>query len=246
MSVTREQQSGYAVCPRRESVPETKEASDCTFLRDYLYENPLRRVARRFLYAVIRTIFPPALRLIYGFHITGKENYEKLNGGAVMVYNHVHCLDCIMAACAITRNRIFYVTIQQNCDIPVVGALIKLLGAWPLPQNASGYRMYKSRCKQALKSGNIVVVCPEGERKKTYEELRPFKTGAFEFAAENNVPVLPCVIKKVKSKGKTALEFSMLEPIYAPADASKKRKTQSLCENTRSVMAAEIEKNNTR
>ena len=72
-----------------------------------------------------------------------------------------------------------------------------------------------------LQEGETVHIYPEGELKVYNQNLMDFKKGAFVFAVENNVPVVPTVFVITKPEGlykyykkKPVITQVVLEPIY--------------------------------
>ncbi len=74
---------------------------------------------------------------VYGLRVRGRENLEGAQGGVVTVCNHIHPLDCVMVACALRGRQTYFVSLKSNLEIPVIGRLVRLLGALPLPETAS-------------------------------------------------------------------------------------------------------------
>ena len=92
---------------------------------------------------VVRAVFWPAFRALYGFRITGERQQalKALRGGGVVVCNHVHVLDCVMMNLALPGKRVWVLSLPENFNIPVAGRLVRLLGGLAVPASPGGYRL---------------------------------------------------------------------------------------------------------
>ena len=93
-------------------------------------------------------------------------------------------------------------------------------------------------------------IFPEAAMWPYYNQLRPFKSGAFHFAITNNVPIIPYVLLFRKSKGfgkivrkRPKITVVICKPIYANQSLDKKDQINDLCEKTHSVMQQVLDQN---
>lgn len=189
----------------------------------------------RLFYAVIKAIVAPILFafnwIVFGFRINGAEKLKKIKDtGAVSVCNHVHILDCTMIGCAFWDRRQYFLTLQSNLEIPVIGRLVKILGGMPVPRELRFVSSCYEAVGKALSGGTIVQVYPEGVLIPRYDGLREFKRGAFSFSYDYEVPLIPMVITYRKAKGiqrlfhrNPLLTLTILDPIY-PVLGNNRRK----------------------
>ena len=132
-------------------------------------------------------------KVFLGYKIIGRENLKKVQGGKVTISNHMHYLDCTMNGLMNFPNFVHFVILESNFKIPVAGFLIKLLKAIPIPTDKSKKKHFYEYVSKLLQDGETVHIYPEGELKVYNQNLMDFKKGAFVFAVENNVPVVPTV-----------------------------------------------------
>ncbi len=183
-------------------------------------------------------------KIIYGLKIEGKENIKNLQTGAISVSNHVLILDCTMIGLAFGFKKIYFTTRKGSFEIPFVRKLIKLLRAVPIPTEISNKKFFVKQLDEALKNGRIIHFYPEKALWPYYEKIRNFKSGAFDFAIRNNVPVIPIVITFRKPKGirkifksKNDVTVKILEPItYKNKNENKKDSVEKLKEQVHQVM----------
>lgn len=171
-------------------------------------------------YGIAFPVLKIVTKILYDFKIEGKENIRNLKEGAISVSNHVLFLDCAMVGLASGFKKIYFTTREGSFKIPFVRKLIKLLRAIPIPKSASNKRNFIKEIDEALQKGNIVHFYPESALWTYCEKIRNFKESAFNFAINNDVPVIPMVFKFRKPKGirkifkrKKDVTLVILEPI---------------------------------
>ena len=97
----------------------------------------------------------------------------------------------------------------------------------PLSSNPVVLRELFSAIKTILKKGNLILIYPEQSMWWNYRKPKPLKIGAFRFAAENNVPILPTFITMRDTKKRDgdglkvqAYALHILAPIYPDPELS--------------------------
>ena len=188
---------------------------------------------------VVRAVFWPAFRALYGFRITGERQQalKALRGGGVVVCNHVHVLDCVMMNLALPGKRVWVLSLPENFNIPVAGRLVRLLGGLAVPASPGGYRLLYRRLRAVFANGQVLQVYPEGELVPWCGELRGFHPGAFCFAARFGVPVVPFVLRRTKGAlAGRGLELCALSPVYAPQGMRPRQAAAFLEEQCRAAM----------
>ncbi len=148
------------------------------------------RVFRRFAIIVLSI----HIRFFFGLRLRGKENLHMVQGGMVSICNHVNMLDCAMIGCALHKRLIHYPTLKSNLEIPVIRKLVKVLGGFPIPETGAAFLSFAQKVKELLTGGDVVHLFPEGSLEPYHDGIRPFEKGAFSFAYDCNVPILPFVI----------------------------------------------------
>ena len=146
-------------------------------------EVPARRYwpARR---AILR-ILMPVLRLLYGFRVVGDQTMCSAPGPFVVVCNHVHTLDCVMVSKAFEQKRQWVLSLPSNLELPVAGAIVRVMGGIPVPDRPAGYRVLYRMLEEVFARGEFFQVYPEGELLPGCRTLRSFHPGAFLFAVRS-------------------------------------------------------------
>ncbi len=133
--------------------------------------------------------------------IKGLEHFKKLHSGAVITCNHFNAFDSFAIQLAYEAaeqaDRKFYRVIREGnyTSFPgFYGFLMRHCNTLPLSSNRQTLKKFTEAVDQVLQDGNFVLVYPEQSMWWNYRKPKPLKSGAFMFAAKNNVPVLPCFI----------------------------------------------------
>lgn len=136
------------------------------------------------------------IRLFNRIHVTGGENEpDATQGPYLLVCNHLQWCDPIWLCAALRYQQPHYMAKQELFRVPVLGALIRSLGAYPVNRGGADVGAVKKTI-QLLESGSSVGMFPQGHRRKGVDprttEVRP---GAGMIAQKAGVPVLPVFIK---------------------------------------------------
>lgn len=181
-------------------------------------------------YGIAFPILKIVTKIVYDLKIEGKENIRNLKTGAVTVSNHVLFLDCAIVGLACGFKKIYYTTREGSFKIPFVRKLIKLLRAIPIPKSISNKRHFIEEINHTLQIGKIVHFYPEASLWRYCEKLRNFRDGAFNFAVNNKVPIVPMVFKFREPRGirkifkrKKDVTLVVLEPITVDYNSTNKR-----------------------
>lgn len=139
----------------------------------------------RFSQGVLRFIFVPWNRL----SVHGSGQVES-RSGVVIAANHVSYLDPPILGAAVKRPVVFLAK-AKLFELKFWGTLITWLGAQPVA-GGDDFRTLRAVTRR-LKSGEAVVIFPEGTRGTGGQPLKPMPGVAF-LAHVAGVPVVPCWI----------------------------------------------------
>ena len=219
---------------------------------DYLNDHLFYRI----LYIVLKTLALLVFRLVnfvwLGFRVEGTENIRRVqDSGAISICNHVHALDCTMVGSAFWNRKQYFVTLQSNLEIPLVRHLVRALGGIPVPRNIRLLPYLSQNIGKALKRKKIVQIYPEGVLKFYSHEIRGFYNGAFVYAYDNGVPVVPSVLTFFQPRGlrrlirhKPCMRMTVLPPVYPDSTAPRREEILRLKDTCRKSMQECFEKNN--
>lgn len=217
-------------------------------MKPLIPKNPLFRLFSFLLYEIIAI---PILyingKAVLGLSIRGRKNLRALRGkGAVLVCNHIHTLDCTFVSVLAAPRKVIHTAEASTFGRTFIGPLIRLLGAVPVPPpDSSPYLICRfiRQTSQAVRSGRLVCVYPEGKLIPYCPDLREFRDGAFLIAALASAPVVPVVITFRERKGlwrllkrRPCLTVTAETPIEPVPGGSFRETAKELCARTRAAM----------
>lgn len=188
---------------------------------DYFGQKWHTRVLSKILVFLIKIVFVYFYGFIFlRFRVRNRslmKQYRKK--GAVIVSNHVHQFDSFLLGASFYPKRIYYTMLKSNLGLPIVGKLFHIIGGAPIPDTKEGIVRYQKLLNERLQLNNMIAVFPEASLRPYCDHIRPFKKGAFRFAFNANVDIIPMVFIFKKPKGlykylkrKPCVELHILAP----------------------------------
>ena len=121
----------------------------------------------------------------------GNENIPR-HGGALILCNHVSYLDPFIIGSAAHRE-LHFMARHDSFEMPVIGKLIAIHNAYPVRRGTAD-RAALRHTISLLKSGNVVLIFPEGTR--SVDGTLGKAHGGVSFIVHNaNVPTVPAYLK---------------------------------------------------
>lgn len=130
------------------------------------------------------------MMLAFRLKVVGKENVPK-SGGAILAVNHKSYYDPVVAGVTCPR-KLCFMAKSELFKNKIFGGLIKKLGAFPVHRGSGDIGAMKTAFK-ILKSGEVMLIFPEGGRVKGSEKHHA-KSGVAMIAQKMGVPVIPLYI----------------------------------------------------
>jgi 1-acyl-sn-glycerol-3-phosphate acyltransferase len=156
------------------------------------------------LYALVRAIVGPWMRIWFRMHVSGAEHIPD-SGPAIIAPNHKSFWDSFFIAVC-TRRHVRFMAKTELIEAPY-GRLLVRLGAFPVRRGQSDADALESS-RTILEQGGVLALFPEGTRIRDPEELGHPKRGAGRLALETGSPLVPAAI--------TGTEQLFLGPIPKP------------------------------
>lgn len=192
-------------------------------------------------------------------NINGIKNYEAVqNSGVIITCNHFNPFDNFAIHYALFpymyngSGKVLYKVIREGnyTNFPgLYGFFFRHCNTLPLSANFSTMKKFMEAIKTLLLRGEKILVYAEQGMWWNYRKPRPLTPGAFKFAAENNVPVLPMFITMEDSQtiggdGFPVQEYTLniLEPIYPDKEKSVKENVENMKEKNYSMWKDVYEK----
>lgn len=188
--------------------------------------------------------------------IIGVEHIRNLKSGAVITCNHFNPFDSFAVQLAYEKahpkgRKFFRVIKEANyTDFPgMYGYLMRNCNTLPLSESGTAMRECLKAIDELLEEGHLVLVYPEQAMWWNYRKPRPLKQGAFRFAYNAGVPIVPMYIEqqdtdRVGPDGFIVQKYTIhiCEPIYPDEDKSLKENCQMLSEENYKVWKELYEK----
>lgn len=137
--------------------------------------------------------------------VVGIENYLAVEGGAIITCNHFHPCDNYAVYRAIRpylNGRRLYKVIREgnytNYPNPI-GFFFRHCNTLPLSSNMETMKNFMYAMKTLLGRGEKILIYPEQALWWNYRKPRPCKDGAYKFAVNSGVPIIPMFITMTDS-----------------------------------------------
>ncbi len=200
-----------------------------------------------FYYFQYRKLFRTTFRKLWGYNLTGEENFPT-KGGALVVSNHQSELDPFLVGSACSR-KVRWLSKLENFHIPIFKSFITPFGTIPIQRGKSDEKALQ-KVKNILENGGCVGIFPEGTRSPD-GRIQTFHKGAARMCIEAGVPYVPCDIRgayivfpkgetvdKIKFRGGYNISVTIGKPVYIDPDLDVSVSNASLI---RSHMKRDIE-----
>ncbi len=213
---------------------------------DYLNEKLINRILTKFVNAKARRFIDNLIEnnqlIIKG--VNGYENFEKVQEtGVILTCNHFNAFDNfaihkVLEDFLLSHKTELYKVIREGnfTSFPgLYGLFFRHCNTLPLSHNFSTMKKFIHALSVLLKRGEKVLIYAEQGMWWNYRKPRPLTPGAFRFAVENNVPILPLFITMndsefVGSDGFNIQEYTLhfLPAIYPDSNLNKKDNIEML------------------
>lgn len=173
--------------------------------------------------------------------IEGLERLSALKGPAFLTSNHFNPFDngihrTLAQRCG--RGPLVAVSQGTNYVMPGLnGFILRNIDTIPLiPEPSYMNGPFRSLLQRSLDAGQFILIYPEQEMWFNYRKPRPQKRGAFLFAAEYNVPVVPTFVEMQDLEREVAPGFRdvrtvlhILPPIFPDPSLSARENSFAMC-----------------
>lgn len=142
------------------------------------------------LYPFARWVCRCFFAIFYRWRVEGA-HHVPVDGSVIVCSNHIGNLDPPLVGSAL-RRKVYFMAKEELFRVPMLGSLIKALGAFPVKRGASDKRAIK-QALELLGKNQVVVIFPEGTRSKT-GKLGEGRPGAAFLALKSQATVVPAAI----------------------------------------------------
>ena len=156
------------------------------------------------LYALVRGMVAPFLRVWFRMHVSGAEHIP-YSGAAIVAPNHKSFWDSFFIGVC-TRRHLRFMAKTELVEARY-GRLLVRLGAFPVRRGEADAEALET-ARVVLRQGGLLALFPEGTRVRDPEQLGHPRRGAGRLALETGAPLVPAAI--------TGTEQLFLGPIPKP------------------------------
>lgn len=217
---------------------------------DYLKQNMTNRLRAKYAFKIAHWFANILIRKkqFVVKEIIGFEHFKSLTSGAVITCNHFNAFDSFAMHLAYEksgqrRRKLFRVISEANYTAfpGFYGFLMRNCNTLPLSSNKATMKKFMRAVDKILQKGHFILVYPEQSMWWNYRKPKPLKKGAFTFAANNRVPILPCFITMQDTEVMDPDGFPVQEytihiaaPIYPEQEKSRAENVEMMMQqNTR-------------
>lgn len=170
-------------------------------------------------------------RILWRASASGVE-YVPRTGPLIVACNHRSYLDPPVMGVFVPR-QIHYMAKKELFAIPILGAAIRSVGAYPVDREAGGTAAIK-RSLEVLRRGGCIGIFPEGTRNMGGSEAHQ---GVALLASLAHAPVLPaCIVGGADALRLGRIKVAFGAPLALPTD--RKATRDDLAKFTEEVMSA--------
>jgi 1-acyl-sn-glycerol-3-phosphate acyltransferase len=141
---------------------------------------------------VLTTLIEALFRVLFTYDCLGEENLPA-RGPAVVAANHPSYLDPVLLSLQV-RRPIRFMAWEALFRVPLLGALIRTFGAFPVDTRPGKGREAYARAKALVQSGEVVGLFPEGHRSRTGWMEPHLREGAARLSWETGALLVPATI----------------------------------------------------
>lgn len=140
---------------------------------------------------VLQPLLTALFRLLFTYECEGEERLPA--GAGVVAANHPSYLDPVLLSLEVARP-IHFMAWDALFRVPLLGALMRSFGAFPVDVRPGRGREAYERAKALVLDGNLVGIFPEGKRSRAGWMEERLREGAARLAWETGAPLVPATI----------------------------------------------------
>lgn len=181
------------------TIPLQPDDKDLDYLKEKTINATKNRIANDWKYNFVNNAIKKGQLIIDG--VEGIENALGVETGAIITCNHFHPFDSFSIEHVLqeagSEKRLYKVSREGNFTNFPKGKIqlyFKYDNLLPLSQIPETMEMFDEAVHTILDRKDLILVCPEQSMWMGYKKPKPMKYGAFKWATENDVPVIPTFI----------------------------------------------------
>ena len=219
---------------------------------DYLNKKLSSKI-KTFFACIIEGVGKRVLKKKFDITVVGEENIRDIEGGAIITSNHFGFFESLNVKLASEKakkkHKLYKVVREGNFFMTgLFGFLLRHCRTLPLSSNLHTMKKLDLSIAELLKKDNFILIYPEQALWWNYPKPRPYRIGAYHYAAKNNVPIIPCFVTLSKKgtigkNGFPDLKYTIhiMKPIYPDPDKKVRDNAKEMQEENSRLTFAKYE-----
>jgi len=164
------------------------------------HHSRLFNIMGRLLQNIVRMVVSPICLWILHIHIKNRKILKPYRNKAVYIYgNHTAPLGDAFMPFRISH-RLNVIVAPENLKLPVIGPLLSMGGAIPVPNTIHQYREFLSSVDDSIHQDKSLFIYPEAHVWPYATIIRPFDDTAFRYPIKNPAPIFCMTTTYQKSR----------------------------------------------
>ena len=156
----------------------------------------------RLFYKFVRALMWPVQKLLWPTTIIGRENFDGVQGKAILVCNHYSTVDSMIICCNLFKKYNNALVKSEAFKNPVERWFLYKMGCIPVHRGEADMQAVKNVFK-VLRRDEKILVFPEGTRNKQgTKKLQQIKPGVAMFSIRMDAPVIPMMYYRMHKIGR--------------------------------------------
>lgn len=156
---------------------------------------------------------------------------EYKNQGYFLYGNHTQPIGDVFIPVHVCKNkRIYTIASTANLGIPVIGKILPMLGALPIPETVKDTEKLYEAIQKRIEEEKCIVIYPEAHVWEYYTKIRPFPATSFKFPIKCNTPsfVITTTYYKRKFGKKPEIKVYVDGPFTVNQELNKREQQENL------------------
>lgn len=165
------------------------------------------------LYNIVKIIFRPLVKLVYGLKYKGLENIPPEGTRYIVAINHTCAFDPVFASSPKEMPPLHFMGKAELFKNPIAAWFLTHMYSFPV-KRGKGDTTAIEYGEKIIEEGHVMAICPEGKRIKDKDGVpQRAKAGVALIAKATNASVLPvaiCCDGKIKAGKKVTVSYGKL------------------------------------
>jgi len=167
----------------------------------WVHKNIFYRFFASLLYLVVIVINLIYMKLVAHVSIKNRRVLRQSKGGYYIYSNHTLLFgDVVNPFCINFPKHPYIICSPSNLGIPVLGKLLPMAGALPIPDNLHDMAKFSKAVSYRINQGNAIIIYPEEHLWPFYTKIRPLHEAAFHYPIKTKAPVYVATTTYQKSR----------------------------------------------